>query len=332
MITTRTPVRLSFFGGSTDFQSWSSSNGGAVVGGTIDQYSYISARYLPPYHDFKTRLMYSSIETVKKNGDIEHRAVKSIIEILGMESDGLEIAHMSDLPGRSGTGSSSTFVVGLLNALAGLQGKTLSPSQLARAAIMVEQEKLGEVVGCQDQTWAAFGGMNHIVFQRNGNINVYPLPLKQEAICDLESHLALYFTGLVRTSSDVAAGYASELATGAKRQWSMLKMVDDGIALLLKNDWAAFGRLLDRAWELKRSLPGVTNATIDRYYAAGRMAGAVGGKLLGAGGGGCLLFVLPSPFRRAKLTETMESEGLVHIPFRFEFGGSRIIFVDRKES
>lgn len=333
MIITRTPLRISFLGGGTDYQEWFLEHGGMVLGGAIDKYSYISARYLPPFHNFKHRISYSQVELVKQGEIVSHPAVKAVMEYLSMDGafdhePGLEIHHASDLPGKSGTGSSSSFVVGLLHALSALQGRVLMPYQLANAAIVIEQEVLKETVGCQDQTWAAHGGLNLISFEKSGSTNIYPVPLNQDAVADLESHLLLYFTGISRHASEVSKGYVARLRTDVKFQWAMLRLAEEGYNSLLRHDWLGLGGLLDRAWQLKRELAGVTTPEIDKVYATARLSGAVGGKLLGAGGGGCLLLVVPQT-KVMDVACSMKNAGMVQVPFRFEFDGSRIIFVDR---
>lgn len=331
MILTRTPLRISFIGGGTDYPQWSSNHGGIVVGSTIDKYSYVTARYLPPFHEFKTRVVYSEIEHVLENSDVKHNAIRAVLKLLKMDdkhSPGLEINHLGDMPGRSGMGSSSTFVVGLINALATLKGEALLPDELAKTAIHVEHHLLGETVGCQDQVWASVGGLNKIEFTKQGHTNIYPIPLDRDQIASLESRLLLFYTGITRTASDVAGGYASELFTNGKLQFTMMHLAEQGVRALERCDWEGLGVLLDRAWQLKRTLAGVTNHTIDRYYAIGRMAGAIGGKLLGSGGGGCLLFVIPQG--NSEVAEALSKEGLVHVPFKFDFTGSKIVFFDRE--
>lgn len=329
MIITRTPVRISFLGGGTDYPQWFLKNGGIVVGGAIDKYSLLSCRFLPPYHEFRTRAVYSEIECVRHNAEIRHRAIRAVLQYLWMEEAGLEITHMGDLPGRSGTGSSSSFVVGLLHALSALQGRLMLPAELAAAAAHVEQGIMSETVGCQDQAWAAHGGLNVIRFEKDGGHSVYPLPLSADEVGDLEAHLCLYYTGISRTASDVSGGYAASLATDARHQWAMMRMADEGAEALVRKDWGGLGRLMDRAWALKRGLKGVSNSRIDEVYEAGRLSGAAGGKLLGAGGGGCVLFVVPGEDARARVGRAMAGLGMVEVEFRFDFDGSKIVFVDR---
>lgn len=329
MILTRTPVRVSFFGGGSDYPAWYLKHGGMVVGGAIDKYVYVAARRLPPFHPFKTRVSYSEIETVWDNSLVKHRAVNSALAMLGV-SEGLEITHMADVPGRTGMGTSSSFAVGLLHALSALKGQLLLPHALAERATRLERDLLGETVGSQDQAWAAHGGLAQIRFEQTGNVNVLPLPLRAADVRDLEAHLALFYTGQTRTASEVSAGYAPRLAQDASYQWAMHRLAEEGHSALLGRDWTAFGALMDKAWLLKRTLAGVSSPEIDRVYAAGRMSGASGGKLLGAGGGGCLLFVLKDPSHRDALWCVMNDMGLIEVPFRFEFAGSRVVYVGRE--
>lgn len=333
MLITRTPMRVSLLGGGSDYPAWFSRHGGLCLGGAINKYSFISARFLPPYHNYKTRVSYSEIECVQKNDEVKHRAIQAVLQILGLDqpdSPGLEISHTSDLPGRSGTGSSSSFVVGLVHALGALQGKLFFPLDLARLAIRVEQEIMKETVGCQDQTFAAVGGLNQIRFEKNGQIYVYPIPLTGEEIVDLEQHLALYYTGINRSASQVSSQYVNRLATDDRYQWAMIHLTENGIDALQRKSWIELGKLLHQAWGLKRQLIGVSNEHIDRIYNTGILAGAVGGKLIGAGGGGCVLFVLPDREVRENLNQTMAGLGLVPIPFCFDHQGSRVIFINRE--
>ncbi len=333
MIITRTPVRVSFLGGGTDYPQWFSRHGGLVVGAAIDKYSYITARFLQPFHPYKSRVVYSAIECVQRNLYIQHRAIRAVLEHLGLTGEaapGLEIFHAADLPGRSGTGSSSAFVVGLLNALSSLQGRWMLAWELAEAAIHVEQVRLGETVGCQDQTWAAHGGLNVIRFRPRGDISVLPLNLDGEQITRLEAHLMLFFTGISRTASEVAALYAPGLGERTREQWAMVRLAEEGIEAIYQGDYQRLGQLVDQSWRIKAGLAdGVCTSEVSRLYAAARLAGAFGGKLTGAGGGGCLLLVAP-PDRQSAIIKALEDQGALHVPFRFDFDGSVVIFADRR--
>ena len=329
MIISRTPIRISLLGGGTDYPAWFNKNGGLVVGGSINKYSYIQARYLPPFHEFKTRLVYREIETVKSADELNHKAAKAVIKSLGMTNHGLELMHSADLPGRSGTGSSSTFVVGLLKALSALKGKLLLPHQLAEIAIKIEQEELGETVGCQDQTWAAHGGTNVIHFRQDGEIDVQPLVVGADHIRELEQHLMLFFTGISRTSSEVASTYAPAIEQKESEQFAMMRLAALGIDAIYSKKWERLGELIDQSWRIKAGLStAVSPANVSRLYAAARLAGAWGGKLTGAGGGGCLVLVAP-PEKQPDIATTLYREGCINIPFKFEHSGSTIIFADR---
>lgn len=327
MIIVRTPFRVSLLGGSTDFANWYSHHGGLVVGGTVNHYSYIQARHLPPFHDYKTRVVYSSVETVKDNTEIQHKAVNAVLRFLGVHS-GLEILHSADLPGRSGIGSSSSFVVGLLNAVGTLQGSRMTPAELADAAIKIEQVFLGETVGCQDQTFAAYGGMHAIRFRQNGDISPFPLALRKPEIESLEAHLMLFFTGVSRTSSEIAKTYAPSLQDRVTEQHAMMRLAEHGIDAVLRGDHERLGRLIDQSWRIKSGLAeGVNTAVTSDLYATAREHGAWGGKITGAGGGGMLLLVAP-PERQAAIKGALVGKGATHIPFRFEFDGSRVIYAN----
>jgi D-glycero-alpha-D-manno-heptose-7-phosphate kinase len=300
------------------------------VGGAINKYSYITARFLPPFHEYRSRFVYSMTECCHHNSSVSHKAIRATLKHLGLaepDSPGLEVLHASDLPGRSGTGSSSTFVVGLLNTLSALQGKLMLPYELTEAAIHIEQQLLGETVGCQDQTFAAHGGLNVIRFRVDGEICVEPLVLDANHVRELEAHLMLFFTKMPRTSSEVAQSYAPTLGQKAKEQFAMLRLAEQGIDAIYRRNWERLGHLIDQSWRIKAGLSdAVTNDTINRTYAAARLAGALGGKLTGAGGGGCMVLVVPPEKRQAVIQALPQA---VHIPFGFDFGGSTVIFSDK---
>ncbi|HXF67604.1 MAG TPA: kinase [Burkholderiales bacterium] len=324
MIITRTPFRISFFGGGTDYPAWYLRHGGVVLATTIDKYCYISCRYLPPFFEHKYRIVYSKIENVKAIPEIQHPAVKAVLDVYDCR-DGLEIHHDGDLPARSGLGSSSSFTVGLINAIMALRGKYISKEELASQAIHVEQQVIREHVGSQDQVSAAFGGFNRIEFRRDGSFDVAPIVLPPERLALLQSHLMLCFTGLARTASEVAKSKIENLDKHAQELDRMKAMVDEAISVLQSRSAPIedFGRLLHESWMHKRRLSDlVSTGEIDRLYEVARAAGAIGGKLLGAGGGGfLLLFVRPEHQKevREKLSH------LIHVPFRFESSGSRVV-------
>jgi D-glycero-alpha-D-manno-heptose-7-phosphate kinase len=297
-----------------------------VLATSIDKYCYLTARFLPPFFEHKIRVVYSKIENCHAIDEIQHPAVREALRFLRFER-GVEIHHDGDLPARSGIGSSSSFCVGLLHALHALGGRMPSKHQLAMEAIHVEQEILKETVGSQDQVTSAHGGFNQIVFSKGGDISVRPVTIAQARMRELESHLLLFFTGIKRTSSDVAKSYADDL-DARKRQLRIMKdLVDEAIgALNGSGDLGSFGELLHEAWTAKRGLsPQVSNSEVDALYETAQGAGALGGKLLGAGGGGFLL-LFARPDDHAKLKRKLE--GLIQVPFRFETAGSQIIFYD----
>lgn len=326
MIISRTPFRISFFGGGTDYPVWYREHGGSVLSTTINKYCYISCRWLPPFFEHRSRIVWSRIEQVKERSEIQHPAVREALQFLGI-TQGIELHHDGDLPARTGLGSSSSFTVGLLQALYGLKGVMPSKMQLARDAIHVEQERLKEHVGSQDQVMAAFGGLNRVNFLTHDAFEVLPVIVSEERLVRLQDHLMLFFTGFSRNASEIAA--LQIRATGRKVQElkRMHEMVDEAIALLQgTGDLTPFGRLLDEGWRLKRGLTEkISTPQIDDMYEAACGAGAIGGKLLGAGGGGfLLLFVKPEDQERVK--DALEK--LLHVPFQFEAGGSRIIFYE----
>jgi D-glycero-alpha-D-manno-heptose-7-phosphate kinase len=324
MIITRTPFRISFFGGGTDYPAWYRENGGAVLATTIDKYCHISCRHLPPFFEHKHRIVYSKIENVQTIGEIEHPAVRAILGWMKCEI-GLEIHHDGDLPARSGLGSSSSFSVGLLHALAALEGKYVTKEELARNAIHVEQNIIGESVGSQDQVSAAFGGFNRIEFRRNDSFEVAPLILPRERIAELQSHLMLFFTGFSRIASTVAESKIQNFKNRKAELERMGEMVDDAVRVLQSPGSAIgeFGELLHEGWTLKRRLSTkVSTAEIDTIYENAMKAGATGGKILGAGGGGFLvLFVKPE--LQGSVRDALKN--LIHVPFAFEDSGSRVV-------
>ncbi len=324
MIITRTPFRISFFGGGTDYPTWFQQHGGVVLATSIDKYCYISCRYLPPFFDHKYRIVYSRIENVNSIAQIEHPAVRAVLEWMGCK-EGLEVHHDGDLPARSGLGSSSSFTVGLINALTALDGRRVSQETLAQQAIHVEQDIIKEAVGSQDQISAAFGGFNRIEFRRDGTFDVAPVILTKSRLDELQGHLMLFFTGFSRYATEIAQSKIDNMQSREKELHRMREMVDEAISILQEKSVSLqeFGNLLHDSWQFKRSLSAkVSTPAIDQIYEAALSAGARGGKLLGAGGGGfLLLFVNPElqPQVRKRLKH------LVHVPFSFESSGSRVI-------
>jgi len=328
MIISRTPYRISFFGGGTDYPAWYRRYGGAVLATTIDKYCYLTCRFLPPFFEHRIRVVYSKIENCERADEITHPAVREVLKFLKIER-GIEIHHDGDLPARSGMGSSSAFTVGLLHALYALKGQMPTKHQLAMDSIFLEQEQLRETVGSQDQVSVAYGGFNHIAFSPDGEIAITPITLGAERLGALDACLQLYFTGVHRTASEVAAGYIAEATDQTETLRAISTMVGDAMDVLRSGrDLDDFGRLLHEAWQLKRSLGArVSNAHVEAIYEAARSAGALGGKLLGAGGGGFLVLYVPLAAQRA-VRERLH--GLLHVPFRFESSGSHIIFFDHE--
>lgn len=329
MIISRTPYRVSFFGGGTDYPAWYRVHGGSVLATTIDKYCYLTCRYLPPFFEHRIKLVYSKIEQCQAIDEIVHPAAREVLRFLDVQR-GVEIHHDGDLPARSGMGSSSAFTVGLLHALHGLTGSMPSKKQLADESIHLEQDVLKETVGSQDQVLAAYGGFNHITFLPNGEISVRPITLAAERLHELGAHLMLFYTGIARLSSDVARSYVSEIET-RKRQMRLMKdLVEEGVSILADGrPIEAFGELLNEAWEAKRSLSEtVSNSHIDALYRHACAAGALGGKITGAGGGGFLLLFVP-PSRHLQVSQALGQ--FIQVPIRLEYSGSQIIFVDRQE-
>lgn len=329
MIVSRTPFRLSFFGGGTDYPAWFRQHGGTVLSTTINKYCYLTVRYLPPFFEHRIRVVYSKIENCQSIDEIVHPAARETLRFLEIER-GVEIHHDGDLPAGSGMGSSSAFTVGLLHALHALQGRMPGKRQLAMQSIHIEQELIHEAVGSQDQISAAFGGFNQISFLPDGSFNVTPITVGRDRLAELNASLMLFYTGIRRMSSDVASTYVNGFEE-KKRQLRIARdLVDEGISILASDrDLVAFGELLREGWEAKKSLsPLVSNSDIDDLYAAALKSGAVGGKLTGAGGGGFLLLYVP-PDRQDSVRNALSR--LIHVPFRFEYSGSQIIFLDAEE-
>lgn len=324
MIISRTPFRISFFGGGTDYPVWYEQNSGAVLSTTIDKYCYISCRYLPPFFEHKHRIVYSKIENVKTISQIHHPAARAVLEYLKIR-DGLEIHHDGDLPARTGLGSSSSFTVGLLNALYALKAVMATKKRLAEEAIHIERDILNENVGSQDQIAVAYGGLNKITFHKNGGFDVAPIILPPDRVSDLQDHLIMYFTGVSRFASRIAKKQIEQTPKKQVELATMHALVDEAKAVLAsKCDLAEFGKLLHESWRLKRSLSkSISTNKIDDIYADALAAGAVGGKLLGAGGGGFMLFFV-RPGLKDKLRRRLK--GLLEVKFRFETAGSQIIF------
>jgi D-glycero-alpha-D-manno-heptose-7-phosphate kinase len=323
MVITRTPLRISFFGGGTDYPVWFREHGGAVLSTTIDKSCYITCRWCPPFFDYHSRVSYSRIENVGRNSAIEHPSVCGSLQFLDI-SDGVEIHHVADLPARTGLGTSSAFTVGLLLGLYALKDQMRDRHALALDAIHVEQDVVGEAVGVQDQLSAAYGGFNRMNFQPDGRIDVNRVLAPPSRLLDLEQHLALYFTGFSRTASEIATEQLRVTPQKTRELTLMRELVDEAESILTTPHQPLddFGRLLHESWQIKRTLTQkITSASIDEIYEAGRSAGALGGKLLGAGGGGFMLFYVP-PGRRQALRQRLRS--LLCVPFGFSSRGSHV--------
>ncbi len=329
MIISRTPFRISFFGGGTDYPVWYRRHGGAVLATTINKYCYITCRHLPPFFDHRIRIVYSRIENCQTADEIAHPAVRAALAYMGIQ-EGVEIHHDGDLPARSGLGSSSAFLVGLLNALYALRGQMPSKEQLLVDSLRIEQDILKETVGSQDQVMATYGGFNHVIFAPDGEIVIRPMTLSWERIEELNQHLMLFFSGIKRTASDIARTYVGDMEMKSRELRIMGQMVDEAIAILTTGeDLVRFGELLHESWMLKRSLSDqISNRYIDEIYEAARSAGAIGGKLAGAGGGGFMV-IFARPSDRPRILERLRR--LVYVPFKFERSGSRIIFFESDE-
>ena len=324
MIITRTPLRVSFFGGGTDYPVWYREHGGAVIATTIDKSCYITCRRLPPFFEYHSRISYSKVENVGRNEAIEHPSVRGCLQCLDMQ-EGVEIHHVADLPARTGLGTSSAFTVGLLQGLYALKEQMRDKHTLAMEAIHVEQDLIGEAVGSQDQVSAAYGGFNRIEFRTDGGVEVKRILASQNRFAELERHLALYFTGFSRTASEVAQEQLRVTPQKKTELKMMGQLVDEAEAILTGSARSLddFGRLLHESWQIKRTLTGkITNPSIDELYSAGISAGALGGKLLGAGGGGFMLFYVP-PERRQALRARLQK--LLCVPFSFSSKGSQVV-------
>jgi D-glycero-alpha-D-manno-heptose-7-phosphate kinase len=329
MIITSTPYRISFFGGGTDYPVWFREHGGAVLAASINRYCYISCRFYPPFFEHRHRIVWSQIELVQETADIQHPAVREAIHHLKIEG-GLEIHHDGDLPARTGLGSSSAFAVGILHALYALKGELVSKRKLATEAIYLEQELLKENVGIQDQITTAHGGLNLVEIDRTGGFQVRPVPIAAPRQTALEEHMLLLYTGVARSASQVAAKQIESIPNKTEILKRMHAMVYEAADVLTgTGDLRDFGALLHETWELKRSIsPEVSTPMIDDIYARARRAGALGGKLLGAGGGGfVLLFVEPK--KRQIVLDSLKD--YLMVPFEIESNGSHIVLYEPEQ-
>ena len=322
MIITQTPFRMSFFGGGTDMESFFKENGGAVLSTTFDKYCYVNVRHLPRFFNYSTELSYSKTERVTDVNDIEHPAIRNAMKMLDMHE--IRLTYEADLPARSGLGTSSSFAVGMLNAFYALKGKYADKKKLADEARYLERILCQEEGGWQDQIAASYGGFNRINFNEDG-YEVLPIIISKDRKRKLNQNLMMFFTGFTRFSSDIQK--ANKINEGDKKTQlrEMLSLVDEAEQLLtdVNANLDEFGRMLDYTWKLKRQTgSAVSTNSIDELYAKGIEAGALGGKLLGAGGGGFLVFYV-QPNRQSYVREAMNN--LMYIPFEFEDGGTRVI-------
>ena len=292
---------------------------------TINKYCYVTCRYLPPYFKEKHKIVYSKVELTKNINEINHPLVRESLKHAKIRR-GVEIHHHGDVPGWSGMGTSSSFTVGLLKAFYALNGQMVDKKKLAYDAITVEQKRVKDAVGSQDQVAASFGGLNRIDFLPSGKINISPIILPPKRLSDFQSHLLLFFTGIVRRSSDIEKEKVSNFSNKKEELKEMVKMVDDGVSMLKSGNLSDFGKLMHKSWILKKNLSNrVSNPAIDKLYNNARNAGAIGGKILGAGGGGFfLLFV--SPDKHSSVKKKMKQMNFMEVPFEFENEGSQIIF------
>ena len=328
MIITQTPFRMSFFGGGTDFSGFYNEHGGAVLSTTFDKYAYVTVRHLPPFFEYKTHLTYSKEEKVLLNTEIVHPAIRNAMEWLDMHD--LRLTYEADLPARTGLGTSSSFAVGMLSAFYALKGKYVDKRKLADDAIYLERTLCAEAGGIQDQIAASFGGLNRINFSADG-YTVHPVIISPERKKELNEHLMLFFTGFSRFSSDIQKGTEKSMKDKTQQLIEMYHLVDDAEKILTDKNTSLdeFGKLLDYTWKLKRGISsGISTGSIDEQYEKAMKAGALGGKLLGAGGGGFLLFYVPKE-KQESVKKALE--GQMYVPFKFENEGTKIIHYSPEE-
>lgn len=328
MIITRTPFRMSFFGGGTDLSGFFNEHGGAVISTTFDKYCYVTVRHLPAFFDYKTHLTYSKTEYVNSYEEIQHPAIREAMKHMGMHN--IRLTYESDLPARTGLGTSSSFAVGMIEAFYALNGKYADKRKLADDAIFLERELCKEAGGIQDQIAASFGGLNRIDFSKDG-YTVRPIVISRARKEKLNNNLMLFFTGFSRFSSDIQKGTEKSMKDKTKELLEMYSLVDKAEKVLTDEscDLDEFGRLLDYTWKLKRGISsGISTGSIDEQYEKAMKAGALGGKLLGAGGGGFLLFYVPQE-KQAAVKKALENQ--MYVPFKFENEGTRIIHFESEE-
>ena len=324
MILTRTPHRISFFGGGTDYPEYYLEHGGKTIGVTIDKYSYLNIRKLPPFFNHKHRIVYSKQENVNTLDEIKHPSVRETLKYFNIKH-GISINHDGDIPARSGMGSSSAFTVGLIHSLHALQGEFISKKNLTKEAIHIEQNLIKENVGSQDQAFAAHGGLNVIEFLQNGEISLIPIIMTPQRLHIFQDNIMLFFSGLSRTASEIVQEQKDNTSLNIDNLNTMKSLVNEAYAILTddKRNLHEFGELLNTTWELKKSLSSkITNDEIDTMYETALQAGAVGGKLLGAGGGGFMAFYVEKEKQNSVKSALSK---YLHIPFKFDFDGSKIV-------
>jgi len=329
MIITRTPFRISFFGGGTDYPAWYREHGGSVISTSINKYSFLVIRKLPNIFDYNYRVRYYELQETKNVDDINIPVIREAIKYMNYQH-GIDITHHGDLPNRTGIGSSSSFTVSLLHALSVLKHENITKRQLARDAIILEQDVLGEAVGSQDQIAAAFGGLNRINFVVGGEADFVcsPLLIKKKTLKELESWVQLFFTEQLRNAHDIAEKKITNIKDKKVNLRLMQELVDEAEKHLYSGDIESFAKLLNDQWAIKKEMEkSISNYEIDEIYKKGMEAGAVGGKLLGAGGGGFIVFLTP-PEKHDAVRKTLQ---LKEVPVDFEYLGSQVIYHDYQD-
>lgn len=330
MVISKTPFRMSFFGGGTDYPEFYQEHGGSVLSTTFDKYCYVTARHLPPFFEYENMIAYSKVEKVNSTDEIVHPSIRETMKYMDMRQ--MHVGYDGDLPARAGLGSSSSFVVGMMNSFYALKGKYVEKRRLADEAIYIERVLCKESGGIQDQIAVAFGGLNRIDFGAGG-YSVTPIIMHPERKKQLNKNLMLFFTGFSRISAEIAESQKKVTSSGTKTPelCHMVEIVQEACSLLQdkKSDLNGFGKLLDEAWKIKRGITNkISTSSIDRIYNEAIQAGATGGKLLGAGGGGFILFYVEEE-RQKKVRE--ELKDLVYVPFEFEDDGSQIMYYAEEE-
>lgn len=328
MITTRSPYRISFFGGGTDYEDWYSSNGGAFLSLAINYYTYITLRIKPKFQQKEFRILWRLAEEVQDINDIQHPIVRETLKEFGYEDTGLDISYIGDLPGGAGMGSSSAFTAALIMALKTHTKEIITPYELSKLSYFIEKQKLNETVGIQDQIATSFGGFNKVEIERDGNFQVIPVNLSAYSLNNFVNRLVLVYTGTTRRATDVAEKKVQNMNEKSRDYTKMYEMVSYAQSLLLNDKLDDFGKLMHEAWEIKRGLSDVmSNKVIDDIYDIGINNGALGGKLLGAGGGGFVLFMCKENMRE-KLISKFNKNSVV--PLKISFTGTQVVYNERE--